>query len=552
MASTSKLIINCGTTYVTAGYFSVNAGRLLLENFYAQELDYDYSNQDEWFLALSVALKKMNVKGRAVIIAPSSIILPKTIQVPHVTGDRQREVIAFEAEKNIPYSLDEVTWDYQVISDDGIETEVLLVSMKKSVANELCQAISSVGLIPETLEASSILDYNTWKFCGLPEDSIMLNVGAKSTNLIIAKEDALFVRTLAMGGNTLTQGIADSLGKTFLQAEAIKTAFFANENNLNSSDPAVDIFKTNEKSMLKRVSMEIKRSILSYKRKVKSPIAKIYLSGRSSVLPNFSTTICEDQGVDVEYINPLESLAISPKVDSNLLAYNSTVLTELVGEAARMLLPSSVGVNLLPPEITKQLAFEAKRPTLIFSALVLAASMAMPFVYLSDAIDATKAQTKALKADIPAMQSRIDAVANNKAQIDALASKISNLEGLANTKSNWMQFFVELEKCLFDVKDVWLESLTVVRKEAKIDAETQAVTTPAEYTLKVVGRMLLRDADSETGYDSAVAMNRVTALLTNFKKSSFVDNYTNIKTDPSNPKILKFTFDLLVNKEKPI
>ncbi len=542
MSSKSKLIINCGTTYVTAGYFSVNAGRLLLESFYAEELMYDYSNQAEYLVALTAALKKMNLKGKAVVIAPSSIILPKTIQVPHVTGDRQREVIAFEAEKNIPYSLDEVTWDYQVISDDGIETEVLLVSMKKSAANDFCQAISSAGVIPTTLEASSILDYNTWKFCGLPEDSIMLNVGAKSTNLIIARENALFVRTLPMGGNTLTQGIADSLGKSFMQAEAIKTAFFANENNLNSSDPSVEIFKRNENAVLKRISMEIKRSVLSYKRKVKSPIAKIYLSGRASVLPNFSATLCEDQGVDVEYINPIESLAISPKVDANILAYNSTVLTELVGEAARMLLSDSVGVNLLPVEITKRMAFEAKRPLMLLSALILAVSMAMPFMYLNKAIEGTTASTKALKSEIPEMQSRIEQIANNKEQIDKLIAKIGDLEGLSESKSNWLDFFVELEKCLFDVKDVWLENLTVVRTE-----KSKKVPHP-EYKLKIKGKMLLRDDSEAEGQNK-----RVGDLLTSLtKKSSFIEEYKVTNSYQPKNRILPFEFELIVNKEKPI
>ena len=128
MSSKNKLIINCGTTHVSAAEFSVSSGRLLLEDFKVQELNYDYTSQAEWLSELSTSLKLLRVSGKATLIAPSHLLLTKTIKVPHVEGNRQDEVIRFEAEKNIPYDLKDVTWGYQVISDDGVEKEILLIS----------------------------------------------------------------------------------------------------------------------------------------------------------------------------------------------------------------------------------------------------------------------------------------------------------------------------------------------------------------------------------------------------------------------------------------
>ena len=554
MASKSKLIINCGTTYLTAGLFSYDSKKLVLEKFYAEELVYDYSDQSQWLPALTSALKKMNLSGKAVVIAPASIILPKTIQVPHVTGDRQKEVIGFEAAKNIPYDLSEVTWDYQVISDDGVETEVLLVSMRKSAANDFCDAISQAGVVPESLEASSVLDYNTWKLFSLPENAIMLNVGARTTNMIISRDEGLFVRSIPIGGNSLTQAIADSLGKNFQQTEGIKTTFYSNEANYNSSDAAADIFKNNEKAVIKRISMEIKRSILAYRRKVKDPVSKIFLTGRASLLPDFSQILCEDQGVSVDYLNPLENLAISPKVDGNILNANAAALSELIGEASRLVLgEKAVGVNLLPPEIGAHLAFEAKRPLLMVSALILACSTILPFVYINNAISARKSLTKELNKAVPTMNERIEQVAANKEKVDKLIAKIGDLEGLANTKSNWMNFFVDLEKRIVDAKDVWLEGLNVVRTAAVKDLKGN-IRKKAEYKLEVTGRLLLRDVDPKdpSRYDSAAATKRITDLLKTFKNSDFITDYLNVKTDPTNPRVLKFTFTLLVNEKKPI
>jgi len=553
MSSKSKLIINCGATCVTAGYFNLSQGQLVLEKFFSEDLNYDYSNSEEWLGALTEAIKRMNLSGKATVIAPAFALLPKSISVPHVSGSRQEEVIRFEAEKNMPYELSDVTWDYQVISDDGVETEILLVSMKASLADEFCAAVSAAGVIPELLEASSILDYNAWKLAGLEEDSIILNVGARMSNMIIARNDGLFVRSIPIGGNAVTQGIADALGKTFLQAEPIKTAFYSNAANFNSTDSAVEIFKNSERAAIKRISMEIKRSIVSYRRKSKASPAKIYLTGRGSLLPDFSSILSEDQGVSVEYFNPLEKLAISSKVDSNYLAANAASLSELVGEAARLMLKDAVGLNLLPEHITQEHAFEAKRPLLIFSAAVLAASMVLPFLYLNENINVLKENERALSSQIPSMNERYNNVEQNRAQLDSLVTKIKGLEGLANTKANWMNFFVDLETRLVDAKDVWLDDLKVIRTAPTIN-NAGVVTKEAEYKLEISGRFLLRDSatNGEASYDNEKALARIEALISSFKESSFINDHVNVRTDPSNPRILKFNFTLLVNPNKPI
>lgn len=109
MSSKNKLIINCGASHVSVAEFGTASGRLVLESFQMQELNYDYSVQENWLNALTFALKTMKVSGKATIIAPSMLLLTKTIKIPHVEPDRRAEVIAFEAEKifriRLPMSL---------------------------------------------------------------------------------------------------------------------------------------------------------------------------------------------------------------------------------------------------------------------------------------------------------------------------------------------------------------------------------------------------------------------------------------------------------------
>ncbi len=549
MASKNKLIINCQATHVTASKFSVQSGGLVLEDFKMQELSYDYSIQEDWLEALRSTLKVMNVSGKATVIAPSMLLLSKTIKIPHVEASRQAEVIAFEAEKNIPYPINEVTWDYQVISDDGVESEIFLTSMKSTAADEFCAVLSSVGIVPESIEASSILDYNAWKYCGLESDTIILNVGARFSNMLVVRDDGLFTRSIPVGGNALTQAIGDSMGQTFDVAEDLKRKFFRDHEDVEMSSTAASAaehFNANARTIMQRISLELKRSILNYRRtgRVATP-KKIYLTGRGSTLTGFAEYLAEDQKMDVEFLNPLANISVSAGVNQAMLSVCTPLMGEVVGEAARMVLPESMGVNLLPKHIVAETAFAAKRPLMLLSAAILALAALPPFLLISESILTNKAHIKQFSNNIPELQERIDALQENEEKAKNISAQIAGLEGLAKSKSNWINLFIDLEKCLMEQKDVWLDNLRVVRSS---DGKTQ------KYNLELTGRLLLREVnpDDPTAYDTNKAIERINKLLDSFKTSTFIKDYLNVKTDPSNPRILKFDFTLVVNPDKPI
>ncbi len=549
MSSKNKLIINCGMTSVVAGEFGVSAGRLVLESFQTRDLVYDYSDQDQWLSSLTLALKSMNLSGKATVIAPASLLLTKTVKVPSVGGDNQSEVIRFEASKAIPYDLSEVTWDYQEISKDEIEAEILLIPITTVAADELISAITAAGVTPDVLEASSILDYNAWKYCGVQSDVIVLNIGAKSSNMIIAREDGFFVRSIPLGGNALTQSVADSLGKPFEQAEEIKKQYFDSlEGKTGANSAVADQFHANAVSYMKRLGMELKRSILNYRRKssIKAP-SKIYLTGRGSLLKGLAEFLSEDQNMSVEYLDVRSNISVSAAVNQNLLNDSSSQMSELVGEAARMLLPSSVGVNLLPEHYIKDMDFRKKRPVMLLSALLLALAVLPPIHYLQGAIVATSQSAQEFQSRSPGLEERYSEIENNDEQAAKLIAKIKDLEVLARSKANWINLFVDLEDRLGKLKDVWLDDLKVVRTGSG---------TSAKYNLSLSGRMLVREIDPENPNDSKKAIERVNQLLASFKESSFIKDYDKSSVradkDPNNPRILKFDFTLIVNPDKPI
>lgn len=544
MSQKNKLIINCGTTQVSAGLFSVSGGRLVLDKFEVRDLEYDFGMREAWLPALNVALRSMKLAGSAGVIVPSASLLTKTITVPHVDGSRREEVVAYEATKNIPYDLSEVSWSYQVIGDDGIETEILLASMKANEADDFCAAVASGSVAPATLEAASILDFNAWKYCGLEDNAMILNIGAKASNLVIARSSSdFFVRSVSIGGNAITQAISDNLGKSFMQAESIKRTFFEDSSKMNSQDAIAELLKNSIKTVAKRISTELKRSILNYKRKGAETPKKLYLSGRGSLTPGLAEYLSEELSVDVQYFDVLSSISIAPSVNIDLVKACSVQMSELVGEAARMVLPESVGLNLLPRHITESIAFKRKMPWLFLGAAFLAASIVPPMLALNSSIVQNKKIAASYTKAYPAIEKNAADIAKKREQVDLLKSKIKDLEGLARSKSNWLILFAELEQSIIEAQDVWLDDLKVVRLEkgGKLD-----------YRLQLSGRILLKDADASGAYDSAQAIKEMNKLLESFKKSMFIDKSIVEGTDTKNKRILKFNFTLVVNPDKPI
>ena len=206
-----KTIINCGVSHVSASVFVLGeGGALTLEGAGVETLQYDYSNESLWLDALGAGLGKLIVreklKGEAYLILPGSLLLTKTIRAPHVEENKQRQIVAFELQQKMPYPLAELIWDYQVVEDDGVEQEVLAIAVRPAVAESFCEKVDVLGLKPVELSAASILDYNALRHSHIEmegEETLVINVGAKSTNSLFINPEGFLIRSIALGGNSL-------------------------------------------------------------------------------------------------------------------------------------------------------------------------------------------------------------------------------------------------------------------------------------------------------------------------------------------------------------
>ncbi|NCG09341.1 MAG: pilus assembly protein PilM [Verrucomicrobia bacterium] len=554
MSNSSRLIINCGTSRVTAARVSAQTGSVKLEQIATEYLEIGSVTDDNWIDAVNAALKELvrsnNLQGSATFILPGNQVLTKSIKIPHVEAEKRAQIIAFEAQQSIPYPLHEIVWDSQIIGDDGIETEVLFIACKIDTIESFCAGVRAAGLTAESITAASILEYNLLSFAD-PEassDDLVINIGARTTNLLFRNAEGFFVRNLTLGGQVLSQSIADSLGKTLEQAEVIKLQFYNKDNEILEDSTGAKAFTDSADAFMRRVSQEVTRSIVNYRRQKNAPApGRILLSGRGSQVRGLADFLQSSQKVPVERLDPLEYITLDAGINEgpeNL----SVLLPQIIGEACRPFVESGAGVNLLPEAVQAAMRFAKQKPLLLAAAVCLALAPWPAWKVFNGKIAACDAQIAALQTVADPFLRDKAAIAENVEKAEAVKSSIQRVEGLVQSKSNWIQFFAELQASMTGAEDVWLDGLQVLR---------QVEDGVPTYEVALEGQMLVRETVNGTqGIDRDILTRRIRSLIENFKTSAFIvdSKPPRIRWSMLNDglNVLPFEIKLVVDAAKPL
>ncbi|MBC2601467.1 pilus assembly protein PilM [Puniceicoccus vermicola] len=556
MSSTKISILNCGASQFAFGVFSVEGSEPTMERLVTRSLNYDFSEEEQWLSATLSGLRESvsadKISGEVQVVLPGFLLLTKTLRIAHVEGGKQAQMIAYEAQQNIPYQLSDLNWSYQVLSDDGIETEVLFIGIRSSICRRFCDEISKLGFQTVSVNASTILDYNAFQLTDPSGDSeaLVVNIGARASNLTFIQESGFFVRNINLGGNALTQSLADALGKSFADAERIKVNYFTSERADHSSTEIIDK-ATN--SFMRRLSQEITRSIVNFRQQKKGAAPKrILLTGRSALIPGLTDFLSESQRVEVSFFQPGKFIQLGSNANVAPDSMEIFQASELIGEAAKSLVPNGVGVDLLPEELRKEMSFKRKRPWILAAAVVLAAAPVPFFLQTRETVEQYETAEQEIQQELPGRQSEYQQIENLIEKIEAAEIQVHRFDDLVNAKSNWIQFFSGLQGALFSIGDVWLDDLKVDRME---------VGGQVRYQLNVDGRLLVRQKDSDAvvamaEIDEELLSNRIRTLSEVFTSSRFISERISMRIDfqaiQGGEPLLPFEFVFSIDPKRPL
>jgi type IV pilus assembly protein PilM len=556
MSQKKALIVNLAASHVSVSSFREESGRLFLDQFFAEDLAPGLGD-DDWLNA-AVAHK---ISGQVTVVAPGFLLLQKALKVPQVERERQAQIVAFEAQNAIPYPLNEVIWDSQVMSSDGVEAEVLLFALRTEVASRIANLVSATGLRPYAIQAAPLLDSRAALLHGglANEEVLIVNVGARSTSLSFVGPAGANIQSANIGGNLLTQGVSDNTGQPFATAEAVKVGYYSGVVHLAESDPQVAVLQANAQSFIRRLSQDINRRLINVRRGAagRNP-TRILITGRGSLVPGLAEQLTESLRLPVEAFDPSSALTPGPEINPDYLRHHVHQISEVIGEAAALLLPQQSGVNLIPRDIAAQIAFDARKPKLLVTALLAALAPWPVFVALDDACDYNAEQVKLLNKRAAELNGHQGTIIKTHEDSHVVLATNQLLEFVVTNRSNWPAFMSDLQTRVAQSKNTWVEEVHVVRVAAvaapAVEGEPPKAPSPPVTKVTVTARILLDKVAPGKTFNAKELIERQNALMASLKKSPFVADIPSdeIKPDYKEANVPKLTFTLVIHKDKAL
>lgn len=562
------LAVDCGAGHVACGLFSADkSGRLQLEKLSFEAINPDSALDADWnsavSLTLSEAIKRERFSGESSLGLPGHHILGKFIKIPAVEAAKLDKIVQFEAQQNIPYALSDVVWDYQVVSEQGLDLELMLAAAKKEVVQGACDALSDNRLTVSSVLPSSIAVTRCFRY-NYPEITgsvIIADIGARSTNLIFIDAERFFVRTIPLAGNAVTQSIAEELKHDFAHCETIKIQVLNGQSELPPASPARTAVHNAVNAFIGKLHLELTRSIVNHRRQsgAEQPAA-LYLTGGGATVEELGTKLSEKLKLPVERLDALKN--VGSKIPD--IARQSPLLAGLVGLA----LPASNGkksVNLIPPAIADRLTFKKRQPYLVGAAALVAFSLLPLVVQSSREVSAANHKLKAIRKEIVPLKTLKSEIEQKLASLEEVKTEILSIQSLAESKNNWINFLSDLQARLVKVEDVWLESLQVIRATpaevsgapaggllggAPEKTEVANTTEKPVLRLQLTGRLI--DRKNPVSRVSPDSYERIKTLLASFVDSQFISAVERESFDATTPGILKFDFILVIDPARPL
>jgi type IV pilus assembly protein PilM len=567
MSQKKATIVNLAASNVSVSQFSAAAGTLVLEQFYVEEIAPGLTGDEEWLNAAIAALANLvnqhGLKGRVTVIAPAFLLLQKPLKVAQVEKAKQAQIVAFEAQNAIPYPLNEVIWDSQLMASDGVEAEVLLFALRTEVATRIANLVTSTGLRAMSIQAAPLLDSQAFRLGGgsAAEEVLIVNVGARSTTLSFVGPSGVNIQTATnMGGNLLTQGISDNTGQPFATSEAIKVGYFSGVLQLAESDPQVAVLQANAQTFIRRLAQDINRRLINVRRGAngRQP-ARILITGRGSQVPGLAEQLCETLRLGVEPFDPSSVITPGEGITADLLQRAKHQITEVIGEAARLVLPQPSGVNLIPRDIAAQQAFDARKPRLLAAAALAAAAPFCVWLALASSEGWNKEQIDEVLKRQTELAGRRSSIEESRKQAAELAAKCKELEFVLLNRSNWPAFLGDLQARVGTCKNTWIEDLHIKYETlpSASAAEGQPPAPPVVVAKVVLSvRFLFTEVPlDEKRYRSAPEKAHIARLVEALTKSPYVStipvNEISV-TDQNTIRTPKATLTLVIQKEKAL
>jgi type IV pilus assembly protein PilM len=412
--------------------------------------------------ALETFLSRNKLGSDLVAISvPGQTALAKFIQLPPVEASRVAEIIKYEARQQIPFALEDVEWDFQTLGGGAeesgflIDAEVGLFAMKKEQVRHHLKPFLDRKVEVELVQIAPLGLYNFLCYdrlglrVGAPveqEDyTIVLDMGADATTLLVTNGKKIWIRNVPIGGNHFTRALTKEMKLTFAKAEHLKC------NATKAPDPRA-VFQALRPVFNDYVS-EIQRSIgffSSVNRAAK--VGRLVGVGNGFKLAGLQKFLQQNLQYEVDRVDNFHGLVGDHVLTAPLFQDNLLTFAVPYGLALQTLKLTDIRTSLLPREITVARTIRRKKPWAVATAATLLCGMAASTagygnVWHSVSTDRFGEAEKAAKAITDEVGSKKGAYSTEEGRNTAAKANGEKLVAMLPTRDLWLEVYKAINEC---------------------------------------------------------------------------------------------------------
>ncbi|MEO0454011.1 MAG: type IV pilus assembly protein PilM [Verrucomicrobiota bacterium] len=495
MANLQRVVaVDFGSSSLKAGLFQVDkVNGLSLMGYRVVDLGIDPGNENEAESliqsALQQAIDELGARNLPVYCSISGqYAFLRFVKLPPVSAGQLDEMIGFEAQQNVPFPIEEVVWDYQLITapEGSADVNALLVALKEELVEETIAPLQPISPKVNQIDVAPVALINAYlyNYSSSPQCTLLIDIGAKCTSLIFFEGNQIFARVVPIGGHMITQNISNEFQEPYKSAEMLKKGKgFVGLGGAyqDPDDQAAARISKVARSVYSRLHAEINRSVSFYRNQQGgSAPARIMLAGGGAGL-TYSDLFFKDKfGVEVEYFNPLISVAVANEVNQSELAHDAYSLGEVVGLALRDVGECPVEIDLKPKSLIQERQKKGQIPVLTFAMMV----WLFAFLLIIGATYFRYTQVQEVVGQLTSDLSQKDRISTEiqkaESAFEALKIKEAEMTKLVKQRSQWRELLMTIDTATRELTGLWISELEIGHNDSAITVVPLSEQTPPQ------------------------------------------------------------------------
>ncbi|MFM7182087.1 MAG: Amuc_1101 family PilM-like pilus complex protein [Verrucomicrobiales bacterium] len=397
-------------------------------------------------------------------------VFTRFVKLPPMGEGKVDQVVEFEAQQNVPFPISEVIWDYQLFTDPATgDTEVALVAIKADVLNQVNQLVEDAGFLVESVDVAPMALLNAFRhnYPDVTEPCMLIDIGARTSNLVFSEQRRIFARSLPIGGASITTAISKEFQVPFEAAEEKKCrdGFVAlGGAYAEHTDPNMAALGRVARSSMTRLHAEIVRTINYYRSTLGGNQPRLaFLCGGGSAMPYTKEFFEEKLNIPVDYFNALRNVAVTERVAEQAGAVTYR-LGELVGLALRGASTCPVEIDLEPDTVALRREVKERKPIWITAAACLLAGSAALFAFGKFAEDKAKTKASDVSSQAAALRQLDSRIKNTFATGEEVQKKRAPILRALSERRAWPSLLNSLNS-YFASDVIWITDVEPMKGE---------------------------------------------------------------------------------------